>query len=164
MGTPLPAIDAQQVEAFWSRAITSGAVSVGTPLPSVIEPFGDSQELADELIELVIHGPNRATATALADLELELDHVPPPQPGGLSIGTDGHDVARAVLRTTDMRIGALSSVDDTFAWDEGEGDRSRASWLKDHESHFRRYLPTIGLRFHPDVQTVFERFDVLYSV
>jgi uncharacterized protein YhfF len=161
MGTPLPAIDRQQVEAFWSRAIASGAVAVATPLPSVIEPFGDSQELADELIELVIHGPKRATAAALADLELA--HVPPPQPGDFSIATDGHGVARAVLRTTEVRIDALSSVDDTFAWDEGEGDRSRASWLRDHESYFRRFLPTIGLQFHPDMQTVFERFDVPYS-
>jgi uncharacterized protein YhfF len=55
------------------------------------------------------------------------------------------------------------SVDDSFAWDEGEGDRSRRSWLDDHEAYFRRYLPTIGLEFSWDMPTVFERFDVLYA-
>ena len=161
VATPLAPIDVQQVQAFWSRAIASGAVAVATPLPSVVEPFGDSQELADELVDLVIHGPKRATAAVLADLEL--DHSSPPEPGDLSIATDGHGNARAVLRTTDVRIGPLSSVDAAFAWDEGEGDRTRVSWLHDHEAFFRRFLPTIGLQFDPDMPTVFERFDVLYS-
>jgi uncharacterized protein YhfF len=53
------------VARFWERAIASGAVEPTTPLPEVVEPFGDSAELADELIELVVHGPKRATAGAL---------------------------------------------------------------------------------------------------
>jgi uncharacterized protein YhfF len=161
VSTPLPPIDRAQVEAFWSRAAASGAVAAGSPLPSVIEPFGDSQELADELIELIVDGPKRATAAALADFEIE--RSPLPERGTISIATDGRGAARAVLRTTDVRVGPLSSVDDDFAWDEGEGDRTRASWLADHETFFRRYLPTIGVEFDPDMATVFERFDVLYS-
>ena len=109
----------------------------------------------------MIDGPKRATAAALADLEQ--DETALPVPGGMSIATDGHGRARAVLRTTDVRVGPLSSVDDAFAWDEGEGDRTRRMWLADHEEFFERYLPTIGLTFEPDMLTVFERFEVLYS-
>jgi uncharacterized protein YhfF len=160
--TPLPPIDRRQVTEFWRRALASGHVDVAsTELPSVIEPFGDSQELADELIVLVVDGPKRATAGALADFERE--GCPLPAPGGVSIATDGQGQARAVLQTTDVRVGPLMSVDDSFAWDEGEGDRSRRSWLDDHEAYFRRYLPTIGLEFSWDMPTVFERFDVLYA-
>ena len=111
----------------------------------MIEPFGDNQELADELIALVVHGHKRATAAALADYEI--DKASPPRPGQLSVATDGRGKARAVLRTTDVRVGPLSSVDDAFAWDEGEGDRTRASWIEDHENFFLRYLPTIGVEF-----------------
>ncbi len=68
-----------------------------------------------------------------------------------------------MLRTTDVRIGPLSSVDDAFAWDEGEGDRTRDSWLADHHAYFRRELATIGIDFDPDLLTVFERFEVLYA-
>jgi len=161
MATPLSPIDVEQVKAFWTRAIASGAVALGSPLPLMIEPFGDSRELADELIDLVVHGPKRATAAALADLEI--DNVQPPAPGQLSIATDGRSNARAVLRTTDVRVGPLSPVDDSFAWDEGEGDRTRATWLKDHETFFRRYLPTIGIECDPEMPTVFERFEVVYS-
>jgi len=149
------------VEQFWARAQAAGVVDSSTPLPEVIEPFGDTAELADELIDLVVHGPKRATAAALADFELE--GAPLPKADGLSVATDGRGIARAILRTTDVRIGALSSVDDAFAWDEGEGDRTRAAWLADHETFFRRYLPTIGIKFDPEMPTVFERFEVIYT-
>ncbi len=56
----------------------------------------------------------------------------------------------------------MSSVDDAFAWDEGEGDRTRKSWLRDHGAFFRRCLPTIGVEFDGDIPLIFERFDVLY--
>ena len=159
--TPLPAIDRAQVESFWHRAVGSGAIEPSTPLPSTIEPFGDSAELADELIALVIGGTKRATASAVADYEREAAELP--APGQRWIATDGRGRARAVLQTTDVRVGPLSSVDDAFAWDEGEGDRTRPSWLADHEAYFRRHLPTLGLDFEPDMATVFERFDVLYA-
>jgi uncharacterized protein YhfF len=113
------------------------------------------------LIQLVVDGPKRATASAMADYQS--DDAVVPYVGQLSIATDGSGRARAVLRTTDVRVGPLSSVDDSFAWDEGEGDRSRASWLEDHQRFYRRYLPRIGVAFDPEMVTVFERFDVLFT-
>jgi uncharacterized protein YhfF len=68
-----------------------------------------------------------------------------------------------VLRTTEVRVGPLSSVDDEFAWDEGEGDRTRATWLADHEAYFRRELAGLDLAFDADMPTVFERFEVVYQ-
>jgi uncharacterized protein YhfF len=161
VATPLPRIDTNQVARFWKRFLATGLVNGSTPIPGTVEPFGDSAELADELLELVIHGPKRATAGAVADYERE--GAPFPAPGTISIATDGMGRARAVLRTTEVRIGPLSSVDDEFAWDEGEGDRTRAAWLAAHEEYFGRYLPTIGVGFDPDMATVFERFEVLFA-
>lgn len=159
--TPLPPVDPAAVEAFWRRAIAAGAVDPGTPQPAEVDPFGDSVELADELIHLVVNGPKRATASAVADYEA--DGLPLPEVGDLSIATDGTGRPRAVLRTTDVRVGPLSSVDDAFAWDEGEGDRTRATWLHDHQRFFRRHLPTIGVEYHDDLPTVFQRFEVPYT-
>jgi uncharacterized protein YhfF len=161
VATPLPPVDQEQVARFWRRFLAAGIVDETMPLPATVEPFGDSADLADELIDLVVHGPKRATASALVDYERE--DMPHPHPGMISIATDGTGRARAVLRTAEVRIGPLSSVDASFAWDEGEGDRTRASWLADHEEYFRRYLPTIGVDFDPDMATVFERFEVLFA-
>lgn len=149
------------VVAFWQRAIAAGAVAEGTPVPTSVEAFGDSPALADELIALVVDGPKRATAGALADYTHSLEELP--AVGVHWIALDGSGRPRAVLLTTDVRIGPLSSVDDQFAWDEGEGDRTRADWLESHTRYFQRYLPTIGIEFTPDMETVFERFDVLYK-
>lgn len=159
--TELPPVDRTAVEAFWARAVAAGAVEPGTPVPADVDPFGDSVELADELIHLVVHGPKRATAGAVADYEAE--GLPLPRVGDLSIATDGAGRPRAVMRTTDVRVGPLSSVDDTFAWDEGEGDRTRATWLDDHQRYFQRYLPTIGVEYRDDLPTVFQRFEVPYA-
>jgi uncharacterized protein YhfF len=161
VATPLPRIDAEQVALFWERFLATGVVARSTPVPETVEPFGDSAELADELIDLIVHGSKRATASAL--VEYELQGAPLPRQGMLSIATDGAGRARAVLRTTEVRIGPLTSVDDSFAWAEGEGDRTREWWLAAHQAFFRRYLPTIGANFDPDAATVFERFEVLFA-
>jgi uncharacterized protein YhfF len=158
--TPLPPVDAEQVAQFWNRFLETGTVDTTTPIPDIVEPFGDSVELADELIELVVAGPKRATASAVVDYQSDDGY---PQVGRLSIATDGAGRARAVLRTTHVRFGPLSSVDESFAWDEGEGDRTREGWLADHHRFFRRYLATLGVAFDPDMATVFERFEVLFT-
>ena len=160
MTTPLADPDHEQIAEFWARARAAGPVPHDAVL-SFAEPFGDSVELADELLALVLHGPKRATAGSLA--EYELDGTVLPAVGTWSIALDGRGRARAVLHTTDVRIGPLSSVDDRFAWDEGEGDRTRESWLRDHHDYFERTLPAVGLSFTPDMPTIFERFDVVYT-
>jgi uncharacterized protein YhfF len=157
----LPEIDRLQVAAFWQRYLTTSRTDPATPVPTCVEPFGDSSELAESLLALVLHGPKRATAGAVVDYTRQGDPIP--YVGRLSIATDGAGYARAVLRTTEVRVGPLSSVDDAFAWVEGEGDRTRTDWLRGHEAFFRRSLPTIGEVFTPDLETVFERFEVVYQ-
>lgn len=157
---PLPPVDAEQVAAFWARAIAAGVAPPGSPVPPA-EPFGDHVDLADELIELVLAGTKRATAGSYDEYLQEGGELP--HVGWLTIAADGAGRGRAVLRTTDVRIGPLASVDDQFAWDEGEGDRTRDWWLDAHTTYFSRWLPQVGLAYSPDMPTVFERFEVLYS-
>ena len=76
------------------------------------------------------------------------------------LGGDGRPLA--VVRTTDVRVGPLSSVDDSFAWDEGEGDRTRAWWLDGHTRFFTRQCAALGLTFSDDIDVVFERFELVW--
>ena len=96
-------------------------------------------------------------------MDYEVEGARLPEPGTISIASDGAGRARAVLRTTEVRIGPLSSADESFAGDEGEGDRTREGWLAAHQEFFQRYLPTIGVTFDPDMTTVFERFEMLFA-
>jgi uncharacterized protein YhfF len=154
-------IDRAAVVAFWERGQAAGSIPRDQPPTEVVERFGDSAELADELLDLVLHGPKRATAGSEA--AMRQTGAVMPVVGDLWVAADAAGRPRALLRTTEVRVGPLSSVDDAFAWDEGEGDRSRAMWLADHEAFFRRQLPTLGLELDPDMPTVFERFEVVYT-
>ncbi len=156
MSKIIPA-DTQALKRFWEGA--RSAVSLpGEPAGSFA--FGDSSELADELAELVVNGPKRATA----GLAVEFDHdgERPPAPGQLWIVLDGQGMPKCIIRTVEVRKGPLSSVDASFAWDEGEDDRTLAAWQKAHERYFRRRCNDLGVPFSADLETVFERFELVW--
>jgi uncharacterized protein YhfF len=142
------------------------AASLPAPLPDppdeepAVERFGDSAALADDLLALVLAGTKRATAGLVADFAREDE--PLPRIGGHWVVCDGAGVPRCVLRSVELRIGRLDSVDDAFAWDEGEGDRSRAYWLSAHLGYFTRTQAARGEEWHDDLEVVFERFRVVW--
>jgi uncharacterized protein YhfF len=122
--------------------------------------FGNTPEMADELADLVLHGPKRATAG------LHLDHVrdgdPVPEPGDHWIVLDGRGAPVCVVRTTDVEVKPLNQVDAAFAWDEGEGDRTLDWWRRAHHRYFAAHCARIGVPFTEDLDTVFERFDLVW--
>lgn len=124
--------------------------------------FGDSPALADELAGLVRHGPKRATAGLV--LEYEHDGAPIPRPGDhwAVLGGDGRPVC--LIRTVEVEIKPLDTVDAAFAWDEGEGDRSLEYWRAAHRRYFERACERMGVPFREDLPTVFERFDLVWPL
>jgi uncharacterized protein YhfF len=82
--------------------------------------------------------------------------------GGYVVLLDGAERPRAIWRTTEVRIGPLSSVDERFAWDEGEGERTREWWLSAHRRFFGRLAAAQGFRMHDEIETMFERFEVVW--
>jgi uncharacterized protein YhfF len=121
-----------------------------------VEPFGDSAAMADELLGLVIDRTKRATAGPAAYGTTQI--------GQHWVVTDGRGQPRIIVRFTDVRVGPLGSVDDQFAWDEGEGDRSKAYWLRAHREFFRRTerLTTATDEQIDQLATVFSRFLVVW--
>jgi uncharacterized protein YhfF len=63
-----------------------------------------------------------------------------------------------------VTIKPLSQVDEAFAWDEGEGDRSRKWWLDAHRRYFSRQARREGFKFDDDILTVFERFEIVWPL
>src|SRR5258708_39314644 len=96
--------------------------------------FGAGPEMATELAELTVAGIKRATAGLVRQFGRDGD--PPPVVGGYVVLRDGAERPCAIWRTTEVRIGPLNSVDDRFAWDEGEGERTREWWLSSHRRSF----------------------------
>jgi len=145
-------------DAYW-QAFTAAA-GMNAAADHDVVAFGDSPGLADELLALVLAGTKRATASLLRDVTV--GNEPMPRVGGHVIVLDGAGVPRCIWRTTDVMVNRLIAVDVAFAWDEGEGDRTRADWLDGHRRYFARQAEREGFVFNDDIQTVFERFTVVW--
>ena len=128
--------------------------------PWVAEGFGDGPEMADRLGALVLAGVKTATCSAWWEWQASGD--PLPRAGLLTVVLDGQDRPLAITETTEVRILAFNQVDEQFAREEGEGDRTRAWWRQAHWNYFQRTLPRIGRSPVEDMPLVCERFRRLY--
>jgi uncharacterized protein YhfF len=126
----------------------------------VVDRFGDSAELADELLSLVTHGPKRATAELAAEFGHREERLP--RIGSHWIACDGGGAPRVVLRSVELRLGTIDSVDAAFAWDEGEDDRSLESWRREHRRYWSRTRAARGETFSDEDEIVLERFRVVW--
>ena len=117
--------------------------------------FGDAAApadpaLADELLALVLAGTKTATCWDARD-GLKGSAV-----GDCWVVLDGARTPRAVLRTVALTRCRFDAVSAEFAWLEGEGDRSLASWRDGHRSFFAR-----DGHFAPDMWLCCERFELV---
>ena len=109
--------------------------------------FGDSPELMDEMLELVLTGKKTATCWAASEDDK-----------GAAIGKrwiakDGQGRLRVVLETVELTRRQFGEVDAAFAYDEGEDDRTLADWREAHTAYF-----TGRGEFSPDMELYCERF------
>ena len=152
--------DLVAAERMWSDYAASRSELAATGTEHTVEQFGDSRSLADELLELVVHGPKRATADLVA--ELTRDGDPLPRVGGHWIACDGAGRPRVVLRSVELRLGPFDSVDEAFAFDEGEDDRTLASWKDNHQRYWKRTCAARGVEWSAQQEVMFERFEVVW--
>lgn len=115
--------------------------------------FGDSPDLANRLIELVLSGTKRATCWA------ESQGLLSAEVGKMMVALDGQGVPKAVLKTVELTKRRFDEVDAAFAYDEGEGDRSLQYWREAHTRYFTR----LG-RFAPDMMLWCERFELVERI
>ena len=112
--------------------------------------FGDSPELADELLELVVVG--KKTATSWAASEGDKGVVV----GKRWIVKDSRGLPGAILETVELGRRRFGEVDAVFAHDYGEGDRSLDDWRRMHTAYFTRRR-----EFSPDMELYCERFRLI---
>ncbi len=123
--------------------------------------FGDSPEMADRLGELVFKGIKSATTSLLWEYEYLREQ--PPRSGNLSIILDGQGSPLCIIETVEVEIKPFDQVDERFAYDEGEGDRSLNYWRTMHTHFFTRTCQQIGRTFCESMPVVCERFRVIYQ-
>jgi uncharacterized protein YhfF len=122
--------------------------------------FGDSERLARELAELVLHGPKRATAGLLWDAELDPSMMP--VQGGYSLVTDHAGAPLLIIQTTGVDVRSYDKVDADFAAAEGEGNGSLDYWRAAHWAYFSRHCEALGRTPSNDMPVILERFALIY--
>lgn len=123
--------------------------------------FGNSKELADKLLGLVLAGTKTATASNLNLYGGE--NEPVPKVGDLSIILNGDGEAAAIIETTAIDIVPFDEVTEEFAYLEGEGDRSLTYWREVHEWFFKKELEGSNEVFHDKLPVVCETFKVVFK-
>jgi len=147
----LPGVN--EIEAFWAEF----AAAVGVDAPYEATAFAEtSPDLATELGLLVRDGPKRATAGVWAEYEAEGE--PLPAPGAYWVVVDGKGTPLCVTRTTRVELRRFGDIDEQFAWEEGEGDRTLAYWRNAHIG----YLASIGIDAGDDTLVVLEWFEQVW--
>jgi uncharacterized protein YhfF len=151
--------DTATVERFWRTFCMQHGIDPG--VRHDVFAFGDSPALQDGLLQVMLHGPKRATASLV--LEHELAGNPLPMAGAFSVVLDGTGRPRAMIRTIAVDIRPFGQVDAAFAWDEGEDDRTLASWREEHRHCFTRDCARLGRTFSEDLPVVLERFALVWA-
>lgn len=163
MSTPQPAPihpDTEAAVRLWSAYADAHPEAVRACPEYTVGWFGDSEGLGNALLQLVLDGTKRATASLVADFAADGEELP--RIGSHWIACDGSGVPRVVLRSTELRIGRFADADEAFAHDEGEDDRSLESWRREHRRYWERTAAARGATWSEDDEIVFERFRVVW--
>jgi len=110
--------------------------------------FGDSPELADRLLALVLAGKKTATCGALRDFGPD---EPMPEIGRRDIVLNGAGEEACVIETLSVETLSFDAIPASFTDREGEGPY--AEWRAGHEAYFAR-----NGGFAPDMAVVCETF------
>ncbi|MFN3707214.1 ASCH domain-containing protein [Microcella sp.] len=160
MSSHLPEPDRAAAEVMWRTYVEAHPDETAATDEWTLEYFGDSPAMANELLGLVLEGTKRATAALLVEFAVWGEQ--PPRIGSHWIACDGTGAPRVVVRSRELRLATFDEVDERFAFDEGEDDRTLASWRDAHRRYWERTAAARGDTWSPDQQIVLERFAVVW--
>jgi uncharacterized protein YhfF len=146
-----------QIEAFWLEY--QRACQIQVPGFSATA-FGHTRALADELAALIRGGHKRAHATLERDFEVEGDELP--RAGEHVVVLNGAGQPQAIVRTTHVERCYFNEIDDSFAFEAGEGERTLAWWLTAHRQDFAERAEREGFQVGERAILILEHFELVW--
>ncbi|ENZ7914705.1 ASCH domain-containing protein [Klebsiella aerogenes] len=117
--------------------------------------FGDSPELADELVQLVLSGVKTATCCSKTSFQREYERGEAPRVGSYNIILDGTGQPMCVIQTVRLQVIRFCEMTSELASKEGEGDLSLEYWKEGHKRYFEREGT-----YSKEMELVFEEFEL----
>jgi uncharacterized protein YhfF len=146
-----------QIEAFWLDYQRACGVQVEGFSATA---FGHSRAVADELAALIRSGDKRAHATLERDFEAEGDELP--RPGEHIVVLDGRGTPQAIVRIKHVERRYFNDIDDEFAFECGEGDRTLAWWLVAYRQEFAERAEAQGFQVGEKAVLILEYFELVW--
>lgn len=153
---PLPG-RRDEIEAFWLDFQRACGVQVEGFSATA---YGHTRAVADELAALIRDGTKRAHATLERDFEVEGDALP--RPGEHIVVLDGRGTPQAIVRLTHVERRHFNEVDDEFAFECGEGDRTLAWWLTAYRQEFAERAEAQGFQVGERAVLILEHFELVW--
>ncbi len=148
-----------KIQAFWQQFLKDTNRPKETEYIEAFH-FELTEKVANELLDLVLKGQKKATASSLYAYDKE--NEPIPSVGDLSIVTDWDGNPRCVIETKAITIIPYKEMTYDVCKREGEDD-TLESWQRGHERFYRAEGKKIGYEFNGDMPVVFEDFEVIYK-
>ena len=153
-------VHSESTAAMWEAFLIARELPRDTPC-SLVE-FGYASEMQDDLAALVVAGSKRATTSLLRWYGGGGERYP--LAGDYFVVVDSQKVAACVCRMTEIRECAFADVDALYADVEGEGDRTLATWRRDHRAFFEAEATANNFTFDDDSHVVLETFCVVWPL
>ncbi|WP_040890335.1 ASCH domain-containing protein [Vibrio ezurae] len=123
--------------------------------------FCADEENANACAELIRRGIKTATCSLAA--WYEFDDEPMPSVGHLQVVLDWQQQPICIIEIDSVETCQYNQVSAEFAYAEGEGSRSLASWKEAHWRFFCNECAELKITPQEDMLLVLERFHVVYQ-
>lgn len=123
--------------------------------------FGRGRSMADQIAQLVLDGIKTATSDLI--WHMEATGKPVWSVGDEHIVLDGDWRPVCVIRTTELEQRRFRDVDERFAFDYGEGDRTLEWWRRHVYAWFASQCREIGAEPSDEMPLLCERFEVVFA-
>jgi uncharacterized protein YhfF len=117
-------------------------------------------ELAEELAQLVVAGPKRATTSLPIEFTSLGEELPKIGDLSIVVGRDGTPVA--LIELTQVESIPFDGVSAEYAAIEGEGDATLETWRRDHRWYFSGVCERLGGTFDGLTPVLCQIFRVLW--
>jgi uncharacterized protein YhfF len=124
--------------------------------------FGRGREMANQLSRLVLDGIKTATSDLIWHMEAN-NGKQPWQVGDHHVVFNGEWRPVCVIQTTELVIKPFGEVDEAFAYDYGEGDRTLAWWREHVYAWYAAECAEIGRDPSYEMPLLCERFRVVFA-
>lgn len=149
------------IQIYWQRFCDHTGTDPQTPYGAFA--FGDTEAMADELVQLVLDGKKTGTSSGYELYLLPGETEALPQTGQIDIILNGRQQPVGVIQNIRLDILPFKDVSVDHALKEGEGDLSLDYWRRGHIKFWEPYYKEHKLPFNDQTPVVYEEFKVIYS-